>query len=96
MSSIFEDLMSAIRTYVGGPKPFPVLSAELDVKQAAHPERLKWRTSIVDLLKLIGRDSSKSAREKMARELGWQGDYNDSAAMNTFLHAAVLRELARN
>jgi hypothetical protein len=57
---------------------------------------LNWRTSIVDLMKLVGLDSSLQNRQKLAAELGYSGDRNDSAAMNIWLHKAVMRKLAEN
>ncbi|WP_294640677.1 DUF3597 family protein, partial [uncultured Aureimonas sp.] len=55
-----------------------------------------WRHSIVDLLKLLDLDSSLSARQELAKELGYTGDHNDSAAMNTWLHRQVMTKLAAN
>jgi hypothetical protein len=59
-------------------------------------ERLNWRQSIVDLLKLLGLDSSLEARKELASELQYPGDTADSAAMNVWLHKAVMRKLAEN
>lgn len=59
-------------------------------------ERLNWRQSIVDLLKLLGLDSSFAARQELARELQYSGDTGDSAAMNMWLHKQVMRKLAEN
>ena len=62
-----------------------------------HPEKLNWRTSIVDLLKLLGLDSSLAARKELATELGCPADkMGDSAQMNMWLHKAVLKRLAEN
>ena len=62
-----------------------------------HPEKLNWRTSIVDLLKLLGLDSSLTARKELATELGCPADkMGDSAQMNLWLHKAVLKRLAEN
>ena len=60
------------------------------------PGRLDWRRSIVDLLKLLGLDSSFAARESLAAELHYPGDLDDSAEMNTWLHKQVLKKLAEN
>ena len=57
---------------------------------------LNWRTSIVDLMKLVGMDSSSENRKELARELGYTGDPGDSAAMNIWLHKRVMKELAAN
>jgi len=70
--------------------------AQLETRAASHGERLNWRTSIVDLMKLVGIDSSLENRKELARELGYTGDTNDSATMNIWLHKQVMRELAAN
>ncbi|MCP1214735.1 DUF3597 domain-containing protein [Acetobacter orientalis] len=57
---------------------------------------LNWKESIVDLLKLLGLDSSLDARKKLAGELGYTGDTNDSAAMNIWLIKEVRQKLAAN
>jgi hypothetical protein len=58
--------------------------------------QLNWRTSIVDLMKLVGMDSSLTARKELAAELGYAGDTNDSATMNMWLHKQVMKKLADN
>jgi len=68
----------------------------LDGKAASAGEKLNWKTSIVDLLKLLGLDSSLNARKDLAKELGYTGDTNDSAAMNIWLHRQVMNKLAAN
>ena len=55
-----------------------------------------WRTSIVDLMKLCGLDSSLANRKELATELGYTGDMNDSATMNIWLHRQVMNQLAAN
>ncbi len=73
------------------------VTARLDTEAAGHPERLNWRTSIVDLLKLLGLDSGLQARKELATELGCPADkMADSAQMNIWLHKAVLNKLAEN
>ena len=58
---------------------------------------LNWRTSIVDLLKLLGLDSSLAARKELASELGCPAEkMGDSAQMNMWLHKTVLQKLADN
>lgn len=58
---------------------------------------LNWRTSIVDLLKLLGMDSSLSARKELAGELLYNpGDEPGSAAWNIGLHKQVMRSIAAN
>ena len=69
------------------------LGATLDAKAAANPEKLDWRNSIVDLMKLTNQDSSLAAREALAKELGYPGPYDGSAAMNIWLHAKVMDRL---
>jgi 3-oxoacyl-ACP reductase-like protein len=59
-------------------------------------EKLDWRKSIVDLMKLLNLDSSLSARKELAKELHYSGDTNDSAAMNIWLHKQVMIKLAEN
>lgn len=63
---------------------------------AKNPQKLDWRHSIVDMLKLLDIDSSLQARKELAAELGYKGDTNDSAAMNVWLHKAVMDALAKN
>ncbi len=63
---------------------------------AKNPEKLNWRTSIVDLMKLVGMDSSFSARKALAQELHYTGDMNDSASMNIWLQKQVMAKLAQN
>ncbi len=63
---------------------------------AEHPEKLDWRSSIVDLMKVLGFDSSHQARVDLARELHYSGDTGDSAAMNVWLHREVMNQLAAN
>jgi hypothetical protein len=71
--------------------------AKLEGLAASHPERLNWKTSIVDLLKLLGLDSSLNARKDLAAELACPAQLMaDSAQMNTWLHKTVLQKLAQN
>ena len=65
-------------------------------KAAAKKEKLNWRTSIVDLMKVLDLDSSLGARKELAKELGYTGDTNDSAKMNIWLHKQVMIKLAAN
>jgi len=59
-------------------------------------EKLDWRRSIVDLMKLLNLDSSLAARKQLAQELRFGGDMNDSASMNVWLHKQVMQKLAEN
>jgi hypothetical protein len=71
--------------------------AKLEALAARNPQKLNWKSSIVDLLKLLDLDSSFGARKELATELGCPADkMADSAAMNTWLHKAVLQKLAAN
>ncbi|MDA8257173.1 MAG: DUF3597 domain-containing protein [Betaproteobacteria bacterium] len=81
------------------PKPVAVVDvvAELEQRAAANPQKLNWRTSIVDLLKLLDIDSSFAARKELATELGCPADLmGDSAKMNMWLHKTVLARIAAN
>ena len=81
------------------PKPAPPIvdiAAVMEGLAAKNAEKLDWKRSIVDLMKLVGMDSSLSARKELATELHYTGDMNDSASMNVWLHKEVLRKLAEN
>ena len=68
----------------------------LDKLAASNKEKLDWRHSIVDLMKLLNLDSSLTARKTLADELHYSGDKNDSASMNIWLHKQVMTKLAEN
>lgn len=71
--------------------------AKLEGLAASNPQKLNWKVSIVDLLKLLGLDSSLAARKELATELGCPPDkMGDSAQMNMWLHKTVLQRLAEN
>ena len=71
--------------------------AQLEKRAAATSQDLNWRTSIVDLLKLLDIDSSLSERKELATELGCPANLmSDSASMNTWLHKEVLKRIAAN
>ena len=72
------------------------VTAFLDNLAAKNPEKLDWRTSIVDLMKLVGIDSSLAARKQLAAELHYSGDEKDSATMNIWLHKEVIKKIAEN
>ncbi|MDG9927162.1 MULTISPECIES: DUF3597 domain-containing protein [Pseudomonas] len=73
------------------------VTSKLEDLAAKHPEKLNWKTSIVDLLKLLGIDSSLTARKELATELGCPAEkMGDSAQMNIWLHKTVLQKLADN
>ncbi len=70
---------------------------QLDALAAKNPEKLNWKVSIVDLLKLLGLDSTLPARKQLATELNCPADkMSDSAQMNVWLHKMVLQKLADN
>lgn len=68
----------------------------LDDMNEKNPETLDWRVSIVDLMKVLGLDSSLTARKGLAHELHYDGDTNDSAKMNVWLHAKMMEMIAAN
>jgi hypothetical protein len=73
------------------------VAAELEKRAAANPQKLNWKTSIVDLLKLLEMDSSAAARKDLALELGCPPELvKDSAKMNVWLHKTVLARIAAN
>ena len=86
-----------------GAQPTTQPAAQVDVEQSltqmasakGNPD-LNWRTSIVDLMKLIGLDSSLDNRKELATELGYSGAKDGSAEMNIWLHKEVMRQLAAN
>ena len=87
---------------ITAPAPTPqTQAAPVDVEQVltgiaadkGNPD-LNWRTSIVDLMKLLGMDSSLDNRKELATELGYTGDKDGSAEMNIWLHKEVMRQLA--
>lgn len=79
--------------------PIPVVDVlkQLEARAAANPQKLNWRTSIVDLLKLLDIDSSLDARKALAKELYCPDELmGDSAKMNMWLHRNVLGHIAAN
>ncbi|MBX9576821.1 MAG: DUF3597 domain-containing protein [Caulobacteraceae bacterium] len=65
----------------------------LDFMNEQRDQKLNWRTSIVDLMKLTGMDSTLDERRELADELGYAGDKSDTAAMNIWLHQKVLERI---
>src|SRR4030042_295802 len=81
------------------PAPIAVVDvvAKLEKLAASNPQKLNWKVSIVDLLKLLGLESSFTARKELAAELGCPSEkMGDSAQMNMWLHKTVLQKLADN
>jgi hypothetical protein len=72
------------------------IDAVLTQLAATHHERLDWKHSIVDFLKVLNLDSSLAARRELATELHYSGDEHDTAAMNIWLHREVIAELVKN
>lgn len=80
------------------PAPMQPVDVEAILTQLAssNGQKLNWRTSIVDLMKLLGMESSLDERKELAQELGYTGSTSDSAAMNIWLHKQVMKKLAEN
>lgn len=108
-STILEKLGFGHSAAQAAPAPSPTASApskaiaavdvvaKLEGLAAKHKEKLNWKVSIVDLLKLLGIDSSLTARKELATELGCPVErMGDSAQMNMWLHKTVLKKLADN
>jgi 3-oxoacyl-ACP reductase-like protein len=72
------------------------VTAILDGMAAKNPEKLDWKHSIVDLMKLVGMDSSLAARKQLATELNYTGNQSDTATMNMWLQKQVLKKIADN
>lgn len=72
------------------------VAAVLNDMASKNKEKLDWKHSIVDLMKLVGIDSSITARKALAADLHYTGDTNDSASMNIWLHKEVMKKLAEN
>jgi hypothetical protein len=79
------------------PAPQPLSEVDVEKQLDARPgaDKLNWRTSIVDLMKLIGLDASYDERKELAGELG-RSDYSGSAEDNIWLHRQVMNKLAAN
>jgi len=80
----------------GAPQSQPDVGAILTELASRNKEKLDWRRSIVDLMKLLNLDSSLSARKELAKELHYTGNTDDSATMNVWLHKQVMIKLAEN
>ena len=79
------------------PKAIEVVDVVAQLEAKAKGKDLNWKVSIVDLLKLLELDSSREAREELAKELNCPADQmSDSARMNVWLHKEVLRQIAAN
>ena len=92
---------SAPASASAAPRPAAISAVDvvgkLEGLAVKNPQKLNWKTSIVDLMKLLNLDSSLTARKELATELGCPADkMGDSAQMNMWLHKAVLQKLAAN
>lgn len=98
IGSALDAATSAMATAAAAPTPISDVDVEaiLSAEAAKAGQDLNWRTSIVDLMKLLGIDSSLANRKELATELGYTGELDGSAEMNIWLHKAVMRELAAN
>lgn len=85
---------SAAPVPADAPKSYDV-DAILDGLAAKNPGPANYKTSIVDLMKLLGLDSSLANRKQLATELGYTGALDGSAEMNLWLHQKVVERLAR-
>ena len=101
LAKIFGDGDAAAATPAGTTTtaaPIAQVDVEVVLMQmaAASKQKLDWRRSIVDLLKLLGLDSTQDARRDLAKELRYTGDMADTATMNLWLHRQVMTKLAEN
>ena len=87
--------VTTVVTTASSTEPVDV-EAILEGMAAESNQKLNWRTSIVDLMKLVGMESSLAERRELADELGYTGDQQDTATMNMWLHKEVLKKLAEN
>lgn len=91
----FKSAMAAAQVPV--PMPMVDVVAKLEKMAMEKKEKLDWKVSIVDLLKVLGIDSSFAARKELAEELGCPPEkMKDSADMNIWLHKTVLAKIAEN
>lgn len=102
MSTIFGGAAQAAPAAGGAPAAAGAAAGSVDVTAILdkladdNSEDLDWRKSIVDLMKLVGMDSSLANRKELAKELGFTGNTGDSATMNVWLHKQVIAKLAAN
>ena len=104
-SPSFAGTSSGSSSTAAAPAPTPTpaatmtavdVEAMLEAKAKTFSRKVNWRTSIVDLMALVGIENSLAERRELARELGYTGDMNDTAPMNIWLHKQVMRKLAEN
>ena len=99
--SIFGKIMGAIFGTKAQAGELPTgtgsdVAAVLNKMATENPEKLNWKTSIVDLMKLLKLDSSITNRQQLAKDLNYTGNSGDSASMNIWLHQQVMQKLAAN
>lgn len=88
-----DEVSGGVAADASGAVDVEAILADLAAK-SGHPSN--WKTSIVDMMKLLGMDSSLGQRQELAKELGYTGDMNDSASMNIWLHKQVMTQMAAN
>lgn len=100
LGDILSKILGAAKSVVTGGTASAAPSVDVDAvltkAAAAKTEKLDWKNSIVDLMKVLDMDSSLGARKQLAKELNYDGDTNDSAKMNVWLHKQVVKKLAEN
>jgi len=94
--SIFGKILAFFRDLYHTDMTQEELHAALDERVKEQGEDLDWENSVVDLMKLVGMDSSRKARKKLAIELGYEGEYTGTAEQNIWLHGQVLDGLVKN
>ena len=102
LGKIFPASHPSVAAPAGGASPSAAPASSVDVEgilnglARQNQQKLNWRTSIVDLMKLLGLDSGLEPRKALAQELHYSGDMSDSASMNIWLHKQVMTKLAEN
>ena len=92
--NILERIMAGLRNFLTPDMTPEEAKAALETRASKSDEKLDWQHSIVDLMKLLGLDSSLTARKELAKELGYTGPLDGSAEMNVWLHKEVVKEVA--
>ena len=96
MQSTAAGQATAQRTAPPPAAPMEQVDVEAILSGMPNSQSLNWRSSIVDLLKLLNLDSDLASRKELAAELDFKGDTSDSASMNIWLHRQVMNKLAAN
>ena len=91
--SILQSVARGVLAAVNDPRSKREMAASLDTMAREHKEKLDWRHSIVDLMKLLGMDASVESRDELALELGYTGPLNGSAGMNRFMHDKLMQKI---